>query len=485
MRKASLAAALLAVAACGGTTGGGEGLNTDAGTNTDGGTITSVIQSFSAASASIAAGQSVQLTATFSSGTGTIDHNVGAVQSGVPVTVTPSENTTYTLVVTTADAKTFSSSATVLVTGAVCIGSTLMSGLGKTHLMAGASMADGTAKLASWDIRYLYIAGGLQTGATPCTTCDASCSNGGWWGCYQQPVGQYAKSVVSVYSGDGQIPWFTYYEVLQSSGAGEGTPEVQALNNAAYAPKYLGDLRFLFQQIGNSKAMVHIEPDFWAYAQQLNADPTKIPVQLSSFSDCGTLAPNLAGFVQCIFTLRTKYAPNVRVGLHASVFASGTDVSTNSNPALDVAGEAKKVANFLKAVGADAGDFIVMDASDRDAGYYASIGNPHAWDATNQTLPDFHQDFTWAQTLSETLGLPMFYWQVPVGDPNENNTNNHWKDNRVDYFYAHTDELAAAHVAGMLFGAGDGNQTTPESDNGYLTAKQKTYAAGSGQAVCH
>ena len=82
MRKASLLVVVLAAAACGGTSGGGNDLNTDGGT----GTTVSVIQSFSAASASIASGASVQLTATFSSGTGVIDHNVGAVQSGVPVT---------------------------------------------------------------------------------------------------------------------------------------------------------------------------------------------------------------------------------------------------------------------------------------------------------------------------------------------------------------------------------------------------------------
>jgi hypothetical protein len=470
MRKA-LFLSLLA-AACGGTSGGSPAV--------------SVIQSFNAASASVAAGQSVQLTATFSSGTGIIDHNVGTVQSGVPVTVTPSENTTYTLIVTTADSKTFSSSTTVLVTGAVCIGSTLLSGLGKTKLMTGATMTDATAKLATWDIRYLYIAGGFQTGATPCTVCDGSCGNPGWWGCYQQPPGQFAKAVVSAYSGDGQIPWFTYYEVLQASGTNEGDAEVQSLNNAAFASKYLGDIRFLFQQIGTSKTMLHLEPDFWGFAQKFNSDPTQIPVQLTSFDDCATEAPNLTGFVHCIFAMEHKYAPNTRIGLHASVFASGPDISLNTDPTLDVAGEGKKVAAFLKALGADAGDFIVMDASDKDAAYYDIVkGSPHDWDATNQTLPNFHQDFTWAQTVAETLGLPMFYWQVPVGDPNENNTNNHWKDNRVDYFYAHTDELAAAHVAGMLFGAGDQFQTTLESDNGYLTVKEQAYAASGGQAVCH
>jgi hypothetical protein len=444
-----------------------------------------VIQSFIVTPSSVAAGQSVQLTATFTGGAGIVDKGVGSVQSGVPVTVTPSANTTWTLVVTSPENRTSTQSTTALVSGPACIGKSLLSGLGKSGLMAGASMENATAKLAPWDLRYQYLAGGLQNGATPCSVCDASCSNGGWWGCWQSPPGQFAKSVVSVFSGDGQIPWFTYYEILQGSGANEGAGEVQALNNAAFTSKLLGDLQFLYQQIGTATAFVHLEPDFWGYAQQLNSDPTKIPVQLQQFSDCASEPQNLTGFVHCAIAMARKYAPNARIGLHASIWASGVDVSLNTNPALDAAGEGRKVAAFLKALGADAGDFVVMDASDRDAAWYDLVQHsPHDWDATNQTLPDFHQDFAWAQAVAEGLSLPIFYWQVPVGDPNENNTTNHWKDNRVDYFYAHTDELAAAHVAGMLFGAGDGAQTTLESDNGYLTAKENAYAAGARQPLC-
>jgi hypothetical protein len=307
MRKASLVAALLAVAACGGTTVGGEGLNTDAGTNTDGGTITSVIQSFSAASASIAAGQTVQLTATFSSGTGIIDHNVGAVQSGVPVTVTPSENTTYTLIVTTSDSKTFSSSTTVLVTGAVCIGSTLLSGLGKTKVMTGFSDGDNdttTPAAAKWDLSYRYLSGGLFAGTAPCSVCDGSCNASGqfWWGCFDgRAPGQYA---LDRFSTNGPIPWFTYYEILQSSGAQSIAAEVAAVNNATTSTKILADMKFLFQTIGTRTAFVHVEPDFWGFAQNaVNSDPTKIPAQVQQFADCASEPQTLVGFAHCIIAI--------------------------------------------------------------------------------------------------------------------------------------------------------------------------------------
>ena len=80
--------------------------------------------------------------------------------------------------------------------------------------------------------------------------------------------------------------------------------------------------------------------------------------------------------------------------------------------------------------------------------------------------------------------MGVLWWQLPVGNMNLPNQTNAWKDNRVDYFFGHTDELAASHAIGMAFGAGDGNQTTPESDGGNLLSKLNAYAASGGQAYC-
>jgi hypothetical protein len=122
--------------------------------------------------------------------------------------------------------------------------------------------------------------------------------------------------------------------------------------------------------------------------------------------------------------------------------------------------------------------------SDRDAGYYQSMGKNTWWDATNMTLPNFHQAFAWAKTVAETVGKPILWWQIPVGNESLPNMTNAWKDNRVDYLFAHMDEVAAAHGAGVFFGAGDGAQTTPESDGGNLISKVKAYQAKGGQPAC-
>jgi hypothetical protein len=66
----------------------------------------------------------------------------------------------------------------------------------------------------------------------------------------------------------------------------------------------------------------------------------------------------------------------------------------------------------------------------------------------------------------------------------QNNTTDHYQDNRLDYFFAHMDEVVAAHIVGLFFGAGAGGMTTPETDGGNLVSKTITYRAGGGAKVC-
>jgi hypothetical protein len=181
-----------------------------------------------------------------------------------------------------------------------------------------------------------------------------------------------------------------------------------------------------------------------------------------------------------------KYAPHALVGLHASQWSTNQNVSLNTSATFDIAGEAKKTATFLATCGSSA-DLVIVETSDRDAGYYQTAMNKNTWwDATNATLPDFHQDFTWVKALTESMSKPALYWQTPLGNANQNNTANHYKDNRAAYFLSHMSELASAHAIGAAFGAGAGDQTTPESDGGYFVTQAKAFfsSAGGGQALC-
>ena len=77
-----------------------------------------VITGFVVAKSPLTSGASTTLTASFSNGTGAIDHSVGAVISGTSVTITPTADITYTLTVTNSAGFTTSAAVSVPVVAA-------------------------------------------------------------------------------------------------------------------------------------------------------------------------------------------------------------------------------------------------------------------------------------------------------------------------------------------------------------------------------
>ncbi|NOK20733.1 hypothetical protein HMI50_27280 [Corallococcus carmarthensis] len=387
--------------------------------------------------------------------------------------------------------------------GSECLGAKFLTTLGKNTLLVGAQMKDETAQAAPFDMRYLYLAAGLfdsrdacQSCASGCTSDGASCSNDGggcgWWGCWQydqDPPGAYVRDFIKTTQSKGQIPFITYYEAYQASGYAEGEAQLKALNDAKFLERYLADWRFLLKQVGQEKVLLQIEPDMWAYLQFFpndgRAQSTPVAVKAANPTDCGGQENNGAGLGRCMIAMVRKYAPNAKVGLHASAWATKTDVSGNTDASFDVAGEANKVADFLLSVGAGDTDFVTVEASDRDAGWYQeTTGSAVWWDPENRKLPHFHQAFTWAKAVSARLNKPHLWWQLPVGNMALPNSGKQWRDNRVDYFLTHPGEVAAAGGVGMLFGAGNNDQTTPETDNGNLVKRVKAYKDAGGQPAC-
>jgi hypothetical protein len=363
----------------------------------------------------------------------------------------------------------------------------------------GAQLDMPLAATAALDVRYLYLAGGVFDGPTACSSCNSGCTTSGtscqgggcnWWGCWQdtsKPPGQYLRDLIGQTKAAGQIPMVTYYEILQTSGANDGPELVGQVKDAALMTRYFADFRFLLQTLGSTTAMMHVEPDFWGYAQYGGQGPHAIPAAVATANptDCAGQEESVAGMGRCLISMVRKYAPNTFVGLHASAWSTQIDATENKDASLDVEAEAAKTAAFLVECGARDGDFVVVETSDRDAGYYQIVqGQDHWWDPLNQTLPHFHQAFRWAKALAEGIKRPNLWWQTPLGNSGLNNTTQHWKDNRVEYFFAHPDELVGAHSVGMLFGAGQGDQTNPGTDQGLMLNDAKTYTQGSGALVC-
>jgi len=328
--------------------------------------------------------------------------------------------------------------------------------------------------------------------------CEAPAGQPSWWGTWQwnlEPPGQYVGNFAAETAGAAMRPMITYYLLLPAArgylgSLNEGADEVTiAARNQGFMKAYLDDFRFFLKKLGSTPAIVHVEPDFWGYAQQrakaAGTDAHGLPAKVASANpaDCAAAEESIAGLGRCMISMVRRYAPNALVSLHGSSWASDYDCVSNTSKTLDVAAEARKTADFLAACTGGCEDLVVIDISDRDAGWYQAQGRNSWLDATDGALPTFAQAFAWSGALAARAGKRAFWWQVPVGNMSLGAACLSWKDNKLDYFFDHPDRVVAGGAAGMAFGSGEGCQTTPESDGGHLAARAKALAMAGGQPL--
>jgi hypothetical protein len=234
-------------------------------------------------------------------------------------------------------------------------------------------------------------------------------------------------------------------------------------------------LKLLYERLAefDKPAVVHFEPDFWAFAQQqADGDPSAIPVRVSNHvQECDDQPNDLSGLGRCMIRLGRMMAPKALLGLHASLWAGSTD----------------SMVTFLNGVGANEGDFIGMDLLDRDAGCFEEHVDPNCqrndgpwyWDETNQTSPNFHEYLASSKAISDGLGKPIIWWQIPFGVPSDTpgGEPGAYRDNRVRYIFGHIQEFIDAGGVAAVFGVGAGNQTYITTDGGQFRDAVTAYFA--------
>jgi hypothetical protein len=338
-------------------------------------------------------------------------------------------------------------------------------------------------RTAPFRFRYQYLAGGVNTGQ-------------GWatWNENGSFVTRYIRDSVA----HKMIPVFPYYMLLQSSPAGrdEKQTDLAHIDNVALMRAYYADLKLFFQrarQATKSSVVLHVEPDFWGYAQQAsqNDNASTVPAAVAStgLPELAALPDTVAGFAQAVVLLRDQLAPNVLLAYHMSGWGTMHAISYEDPPDVTVRRYAARSAAFEKSLGARF-DLSFEDFSDRDAGYYKKIqGDPNAWFKP----ADFHRHVLYTQVFVQRTGLRMVAWQIPYGNTimrAENNTWNHFQDNRVQWLLnepkrTHLRAYVKAGVVAFLFGRGaDGNTcacdaahdgvTNPKSINGN---KRRSYSS--------
>ncbi len=331
---------------------------------------------------------------------------------------------------------------------------------GSAHLLVGMGndlandhSMDGAYTLGpTLDLHYTYLVG-LGNGAWP--TWNAN--------------GSFVNIMTDSADAKGVTPMFTLYQM-----AANGDGNLSGLGDDVFMSQYWSQTRLLFQRIAmfGKPAVVHVEPDFWGYAMRQSSNtPTALKVKVSA-PECSSLPGDVSGMARCIFTLARMYAPKAVVGLHASEWG----------------GTPAEIVTFMKAIGADMGDFLATDLLDRDAGCFEAHVDPNCmrggttgwyWDESNATSPNFHEFEAFTKTLHDGVGLPMMWWQIPLGVPSTTpgGTAGHYRDNRVHYIFAHLDELVAAGLFATAFGTGAGNQTYITTDGGQLKSAVTAYFA--------
>jgi hypothetical protein len=324
-----------------------------------------------------------------------------------------------------------------------------------------------TSSGAPWTYRYAYLSAGVNTGHG--------------WETWNTPAGQYASYYMTDSASNGYIPVFSYYEVLQSNpsvGSNEGDRDFSNLNNASTMNAYYANFVLLMQKAAafGGQVIVQIEPDLWGYLEQRAAGGSAATltamVNGSGHPDVAGIPDNVQGFAGALLHLRDKYAPNALMATHASLWASGVDIGTNTDTSRVPTAEADKVAAFLNSAGVASNpwgstfDLIFNDVADHDAGWFelvAGDAGAHWWDKQNLKLPNFAVWLQWMTELHARTARPLIVWQVPVGNQyylTMNNTDGHYQDNRAEYFIANTPSLQAAGITTVLFGRGNAGQTT-------------------------
>jgi hypothetical protein len=362
----------------------------------------------------------------------------------------------------------------------------------------GLSAAPGDLAPSGWiagtgvpfDYAYQYLAGGVNTGQ-------------GWttWNSAAQFPLFYAHDAQARHA----IPVFSYYQLLQSSGAcagcGEAQQDLAHLNNDALMAAYYADFAKLMQRLGTgvtdgiagfgATSIVQVEPDLSGYAQQAvrlgacygfctgtgeSPDLLRASVASTGFGDVAGYANTWRGFNLALLHLRDRYAPNVKLAFHVSNWTTGRDIGSDTDPTLDAATQGTLAGSFAAASGvsvAPAGtstyDLVFNDVSDRDAGYYKYVaGRPNAfWDRLNVTLPNFTRWEQYLTSVTAATGRRAIVWQVPLGNQSsrsDNNSTGHYQDNRAEYFFGHITELRASGIIAVLFGRGNAGSTTNTDD---------------------
>lgn len=359
------------------------------------------------------------------------------------------------------------------------------------HLMLGMADAENQAArlrdTTQLELRYHYLAGGVNTGKG--------------WTTWAQGRGSFVSNFIADSQASGFLPVFSLY-VLRPSLPGahyssEPVGDLRNLRTRATMRAFFTQLRTFYERAAGAggPVVLHVEPDLWGYVERAaRGNASAVPAQVAStgLTDLEGLPNTAAGFAQAIVRMRNRYAPNVVLGYHVSIWGTGEDIALSDPTDARTDELARSAASFYRSLGAKF-DVLFAEYTDRGAGYAQAIDHagPEAW----WTPEDFARHARFLADVSTALDRRVVLWQIPLGNrvsPIVDNTPLHYQDNRVEWLLgpssrAHLKAYIDAGVIALLFGKAQPTDTCAcdddgdgvDDDGGYFKrAANAYYAAG-------
>ncbi|EAU63756.1 hypothetical protein STIAU_2151 [Stigmatella aurantiaca DW4/3-1] len=338
-----------------------------------------------------------------------------------------------------------------------------------------------------WHVRYRYFVKGWA-------------NNFG----YGQHDGSWGLQYMKECDLQGYLPAIQYYQLNGEPGGGEAQFLVKAQNTATMK-SYFEDFKLLMQRAKDfgKPVLILMEADGFALMEHQSQDNPNAyaAVAATGLPELAGLPNTVAGWGLAFLQLRKAVgANNALLGLHISAWASGKDIAHFSltDP---LEPEVAKVHTFLKPLGLAPNvtgamwDVLVADPLDRDAEFYQRASGQDRWWDPSDTAPitskSFNRYAEWLRLWNVASQKRWVLWQIPLGNSNHLNVDNTgdtpragYQDNRAEYFFgagdtAHLAKFASSGVIALLFGRGEGRQSSYTNDlytDGQLFMKSRAAA---------
>jgi hypothetical protein len=338
-----------------------------------------------------------------------------------------------------------------------------------------------------WNVRYRYFVKGWL-------------NNWGW----SPADGSWGLQYLRECDAQGFLPTVQYYQMNGEPGGGEEQFLAKA-QNATTMRSYFSDFKVFLQRAREfgKPVMVLVEADgFGLLEKQSQNNPNAYAaVAATGLPELQGLPNTVAGWGLAFLQMRKAVgASNVTLGLHVSAWAGDGDLAYFS-VTQPLQNEVTKVYTFLRPFGLASNvtgatwDVLVADPLDRDSEFYRrAFGQDRWWDASDTASinsKSFNRYAEWLRLWNVTSGKRWVLWQIPLGNSNHLNVDNTrnapregYRDNRAEYFFgpngaAHREKFASSGVIALLFGKGEGRQSSYTNDvytDGQLFMKSRAGA---------